>query len=105
MVLELFNGGAVLISDIKSGRKFKVNGYRLKPYLTSELPSPADKVNLRLPKHSRTSWYHPQPISSRGFYFCLVWLKTLNLALVGGTRRLSFLFSFLCFSVFIGELY
>ena len=34
VVLELFDGGAVLISDIKTGRQFKVNGYCLKPYLT-----------------------------------------------------------------------
>ena len=51
MVLELFDGGAVLISDIKSGQKFKVNGHRLKPYLTLE--PHADKVNLHLPEHSR----------------------------------------------------
>ena len=54
MVLELFDGGSVLISDIKSGKKFKVNAHRLKLYLTSEPPAPADKVNLHLPEHSRT---------------------------------------------------
>ena len=54
VVLELFNGGAVLISDPKTSRQFKVNGHRLKPYLTSEPPAPADKVNLHLPEHSRT---------------------------------------------------
>ena len=54
VVLELFNGGSVLISDIKSGRQFKLNGHRLDPYLTSEPPTPADKVNLYLPEHSRT---------------------------------------------------
>ena len=54
MVLEFFNDGAVLISDPKTGRQFKVNGHRLKLYLTSEPPALADKVNLHLPEHSRT---------------------------------------------------
>ena len=54
VVLELFDGGVVLISDPKTGRQFKVKGHRLKPYLTSEPPAPADKVNLHLPEHSRT---------------------------------------------------
>ena len=54
VVQELFDGGAVLISDLKTGRQFKVNGHRLKLYLTSEPPAPADKVNLHLPEHSRT---------------------------------------------------
>ena len=49
VVLELFDGGSVLISDIKSGREFKVNGHRLKLNLTSEPPAPTDKVNLHLP--------------------------------------------------------
>ena len=44
VVLELFNGGLVLISDAKMGRQFKVNGHHLKPYLTSEPPAPADKL-------------------------------------------------------------
>ena len=35
VVLELFDGGAVLIFDPKIGRQFKVNDHRLKPYLTS----------------------------------------------------------------------
>ena len=82
VVLELFDGGSVRISDVKSG-------HHLKPYLTSEPPAPADKVNLHLPEHSRTCWYHPRPIISRRFYFCLFWPKTLNLALLGGTPRLS----------------
>ena len=50
MVVELFDNGSVLISDPKSGKKFKVNGHRLKPYLTAGLPTSADKVNLHLPK-------------------------------------------------------
>ena len=54
VVLKLFDDGAVLISDPKTGRQFKVNGHRLKPYLTSEPPAPANKVNLHLPEHSRT---------------------------------------------------
>ena len=107
VVPELFEGRAVLISDIKTDRQFKVNGHRLKPYLTSEPPEPVDKVNLHLSEHLRTWQYHPQPISSRRIYYSFVSLKTLNLALLGGTPRLSYLFSFLCFSVFIdiGELH
>ena len=54
MVLELFDGGSVLISDTKSDRQFKVNGYRLKPYLTSEPSAPEDEVDLHLPEYSRT---------------------------------------------------
>ena len=101
MVQELLDGGSVLISDAKAGRQFKVNGYHLKPYLTSEPPAPAYKLNLHLPKHSRTWRYHAWPIiSHRFFFFCLVWLKTLNLALLGGTPRLSYLFSFMCFQFF-----
>ena len=54
MILELFDGGLVLISDIKSSKKFKVYGHRLKPYLTSEPAAPADKVDLHLPEYPRT---------------------------------------------------
>ena len=61
VVLEFFDDGSVLIFDIKSDRQFKVNGHRLKPYLTSEPPAPADKVNLHLPEHSWTWRYHPDP--------------------------------------------
>ena len=50
MVVESFENGSVLISDTKSGKQFKVNGHRLKPYLTAEPPTPADKVNLHLPE-------------------------------------------------------
>ena len=50
MVVESFDNGLVLISDLKSGKQFKVNGHRLKPYLTTELPTPGDKVNLQLPE-------------------------------------------------------
>ena len=98
VVLELFNDGSVLISDIKSGRQFKVNANHLKPYLTSEPPAPADKINLHLPEHSRTWRYHPRPFNSCRFYFGFVWLKTLNLALLGGTPRLSYLLVFCVFS-------
>ena len=48
MVLELFGNRSIVISGIKSNRKFKVNARRLKPYLTSEPPAPADTVNLLL---------------------------------------------------------
>ena len=50
MVVESFDSGSVLISDPKSGKQFKVNGHRLKPYLIAEPPTPADKVNLHHPK-------------------------------------------------------
>ena len=49
MVVELFENGSVLFSDPKSGKQFKVNGHRLKPYLTAEPPTPAEKVTLHLP--------------------------------------------------------
>ena len=50
MVMELFDNGSVLISNPRSGKQFKVNGHRLKPYLTAEPPTPADKVHLHLPE-------------------------------------------------------
>ena len=36
VVVELFDNGSVLTFDPKSGKKFKVNGHRLKPYLTGD---------------------------------------------------------------------
>ena len=48
MVVELFDNGSVLISDPKSGKQFKVNGRRLKPYLTAKPTTLVDKVNLHL---------------------------------------------------------
>ena len=48
MVLELFESGSLLISDIKSSRKLKVNGHRLKSYLISEPLAPEDTMNLHL---------------------------------------------------------
>ena len=48
VVEESFDNGSVLISNPKSGKQFKVNGHRLKPYLTAEPPTPADKINLHL---------------------------------------------------------
>ena len=48
MIVESFHNGSVLISDPKSSKQFKVNGHRLKPYLTADPPTPADKVNLHL---------------------------------------------------------
>ena len=96
MVLELFDGGVVLISDPKTGRQFKVNGHRLKPYLTSEPPAPADKVNLHLPEHSRTSRYHPRPISSLGFIlFSLA--EDVKLSTLGRHPKIILPFSFLFF--------
>ena len=49
-VMELFENGSVLISDIKSGKQLKVNGYCLKPYLIVEPPTPSDRINLHLPE-------------------------------------------------------
>ena len=50
VVVESFDNGSVLISDPKSGKQFKVNVHRLKPYLTADPPTPTDKVNLHLPE-------------------------------------------------------
>ena len=50
MVVELFDNGSVLISEPKSGKQFKENGHRLKPYLTAEPPALANKVKLHLPE-------------------------------------------------------
>ena len=41
---------SVLISHIKSGRQFKINGHRLKPYWTLEPAAFADMLNLHLRK-------------------------------------------------------
>ena len=54
VVLELFDGGSVLISDAKTCRQFKVNEHHLKLYLTSEPPTSADKVNMHLLEHLKT---------------------------------------------------
>ena len=48
MVLGFFEGGNILIFDIKFDRQFNVNGHRLKLYVTSEPPAPVDMVNLHL---------------------------------------------------------
>ena len=62
VVLELFEGGSVLISDIKSSRELKVNGHRLKLYLTKELPAPTDIVNLHIPEvHEDVTTVSPSP--------------------------------------------
>ena len=62
VVSELFDGGSVLISDIKSNLPFKINDHRLKPYLTSEPPTPADTVNLHLPEvHEDVMTTSPSP--------------------------------------------
>ena len=50
VAVESFDNRSVLISDPKSGKQFKINGHRLKPYLIAEPPTPADKVNLHLPE-------------------------------------------------------
>ena len=44
VVLELFDAGFVLISDIKSGQNFKGNGHCPKLYLTTKLLAPATIV-------------------------------------------------------------
>ena len=48
MVLKFFDGGSILISDIKSGQQFQVNGHHLKLYVT--LDSPTNTVYLHLPE-------------------------------------------------------
>ena len=48
MVVESFDNGSVFISDPKSDKQFKLNVHRLKPYLTTEPPTLADKLNLYL---------------------------------------------------------
>ena len=50
MVVEPFDNGYVLISDPKSSKQFKVNRHCLKPYVTAEPPTLADKVNLHRPE-------------------------------------------------------
>ena len=105
MILELFDGGSVLISDIKSGQQFKVNGHRLKPYLTSEPPAPADKVDLHLLEYARMwGWYHPRPISSRRFLLEFRLAEDVKFSTLGRHPKIILIFSFLCvlcFSVFI----
>ena len=62
VVLEFFEGGSMLISDIKSNRQFKVKGHRLKPYLTSELPALVDMVKQHLPEiHEDVTMVSPSP--------------------------------------------
>ena len=66
--MESFDNGSVLISDPKSGKQFKVNVNCLKPYLTSEPPTPADKVNLHLPEvHDDMIIVTPHLINHRSF--------------------------------------
>ena len=50
MVMELFENRSVPIFDIKFEKQFKVNGHRLKPYLTSKPPTQADLRNMHLPE-------------------------------------------------------
>ena len=62
MVVESFDNGLVLISYPKSGKQFKVNGHRLKPYLIAELPTPTDKVNLHEDVIRVTPSSHPSSL-------------------------------------------
>ena len=48
----VFSHGAVIIVDPKNNVKFKVNGQRLKPFLTTEPMTPDDSVRLFLPRHT-----------------------------------------------------
>ena len=69
---------------------------RLNPYLTSEPPAPADKVNLHLPEHSRTWGYHPRPISSLDFIlFSLA--EDVKLSALGRHLKIILPFSFMFF--------
>jgi len=72
IVRSVFSHGAIEIDDPKNGSTFKVNGQRLKPFL--ELQSPEVETTL-LEDLSYSEWL------SSGWR---VWLKTENLALVGG---------------------
>ena len=58
MVLELFEGGSVLISDLKSD-------IQLKPYLKSEPPAPTYTVTVHLREvHEDVTTVSPLPIDS-----------------------------------------
>ena len=92
VVVESFENGFVLISNPKSGKQFKVNKHLHKPYLTTEPPTPANKVNLHLPEvrgHDNGNTLISSIILAS---LSFVWLKTLNFALLGGTPRLSYCF-------------
>jgi hypothetical protein len=84
IVRSVFSYGAIEIEDPKNGSTFKVNGQRLKPFL--ELQSSEVETTL-LEDPSYSEWL------SSGWK---VWLKTENLALVGGNPHHFFLsFDFL----------
>ena len=72
---------------LNPAKKFKVNGHLLKPHLTAKPPTLAGKVNLHLPKvhEDVTTLISSIIVASLSF----VWLKTLNITLLGGTPRLS----------------
>ena len=51
-MVKIFHYGAVLLCDPKTGRQFKVNGHRLKPYLENEALQPPVEIGLKQPGHS-----------------------------------------------------
>ena len=53
-VLQAFANGLVLILDPKTNNSFKVNGYRLKPYI-GEGPPPLHDKELKLHETSATN--------------------------------------------------
>ena len=54
-VLEAFDNGSVLILDPKTKNSFKVNGYRLKPYIGQERPPPTHSQELQFLEISANS--------------------------------------------------
>ena len=51
----MFDNGSVLILDPKTKNSFKVNGYRLKPYIGEEGPPPTHSEELELLEISATN--------------------------------------------------
>jgi hypothetical protein len=82
IIRTVFSRGAIKIEDPKNGNSFKVNGQRLKPFL--------ELMSFRL----RLLCWRIQFIQSNCSLISQVWLKTLNLALVGGTPHYVFCFMF-----------
>ena len=54
-VFEAFDNGSVLILDPKNKNSFKVNEYRLKPYIGEEGPPPTHHEELQLLEISSTN--------------------------------------------------
>ena len=48
---EIFDCGAILLSNPKTGQQMKVNGQRLKPYVENESLSPVISLNQKEVRH------------------------------------------------------